>query len=115
MSRTRISESVLSGAFEEQFAFDPDTSTGLTFGFTAGTIQGNGISNTIAAGTVSFTNPSFIYVDWNVASPSVQSISTSDTLPDNSLLLFEVRAIDDFDDYRSWTMATTRTGSLVSS
>lgn len=105
----------MSGAFEEEFAFDPATSTGAVFGFTAGTIQGNGLSNTISAGTVSFTSPSFIYVDWNKATPTVESIGTGDVLPDNSLLLFEVRSVSDFDDYRSWTMATNRTGALVSS
>lgn len=111
MSLTKISETVLSGAFEEQFAFDPATSSGSTFGFTSGTIQGNGLSNTIAAGTVTFTSPSYIYVDWNRVSPRVKSISTTDTLPEHALLLYEVRSLTDMDDYRSWCMATTlRTG-----
>ena len=111
MSITKITERVLAGAFEEQFAFDPATSSGSTFGFTSGTIQGNGLSNTIPSGTVTFSGESYIYIDWNRINPKVKSIPIIFTLPEHALLLYQVRSITSMDDFRSWSMATTlRTG-----
>lgn len=112
MSLTHITERVIEGAFEEQFARDPTLDTGSNFGYTAGTVQGNGLSTTISGGFVTHSGiESYIYVDWNRIGPQVKVIPVTDTLPEHSLLLYHYISNSNIIDYRTWSMATTlRTG-----
>jgi hypothetical protein len=100
-------------AVSNLFAQDPDTTTGLVFGYKAGRVVNDNVATVVAAGTKALTASTINYIELDLVTPAVHKVTggfTSGRRP-----LFQVTTngggITSVDDVRTW--ADAGSGSTV--
>ncbi len=108
MSITRITSNDIEDTFVQgSFAPDPATTTATLWGHEAGYVAGTADVELIAAGTVAYSEPSYIYIDRDKAVPTIESIPIGgDVTAIDGILLAQVNSPTDFIDYRSWSSSS---------
>lgn len=108
---TKVSNTVGPMSLRNMFNQDPMTTTGLTFGYTAGSALDDTYALVdIPAGTVNLaaTSTNVVFIDYENPAPIIR-FDTISNLPDRelSVLLYVVRtnnnSITSVEDYRSWS------------
>ncbi len=90
---TKVGNTVAPQEFVEWFNQDTDTTTGLTFGYKAGSVMSAaGVITNISAGTVALTDDAIniVYVDFSGTPAIAAAVSTSKPTQATSMFLFIV-------------------------
>lgn len=87
MSRTRLTSNMMDTQIHSGMKYNPATTTGLTFGLTAGYNPDRSFENQVAAGTVALTDDDTNYVYVN---GTVLGVTVAATIPGSAQYLYEV-------------------------
>jgi hypothetical protein len=107
---TRVHESVLPLEISGNLENDPATTTGLTWGYKAGSVAKSGVRTAITAGTVALgAGTNYVYVDIS----GTPTVTVSQSLPSqrNTIFLYVVGTsgadIVSIEDVRGWLTSST--------
>ncbi len=110
---TRVGNRVGPVEFSDPFNPDPDTTTGLTWGYKGGVALDEGVVTTIPDGTLTLADNSqnIVYLSY-AGTPTVSSATVNSKPPQGTSVFLQIvttvnGSIDNVLDLRNWTASRT--------